>query len=724
MAWYPVLLLGCAVLSSAAPSFTVKGSRPTILEGVGFQLDLSLSYPSGDNLAAGSNIYVRVQKGAQSVSDVKTYPLYSGDELRTSLTLSDLVLNEVGTHELTVDVAYSADFLGASSGTYEAWVISGFVSLLPPLFVVLVAGLTQEVLWALWVGLFVAGAIVHQGNIFDAFLRTLDTYLVNSLADSGHAFVILFSWFLAGLVAVVQKSGGGHGIANIMLKRISTRRGVQLAVYLLGFVIFFDDYANTLILGNTMRGISDAFFVSREKLAFLVDATTAPIASLAPISSWIGFEVGLINDQLETLKGLGYTDALAEAGLTSGYGIFLSSLASRYYPIFMLVFQLSLIVFQRDAGPMLQAERRAFDNKLVISPTAKESEVTLDASMEPSESTPKLWWNSVVPILSTLIAVFAALLVTGYNTTVDGGQEMTAENLFGNGDSYSALLWGGFIGSVVTWVFIRLQYQYKGEIYNQWKHWVACDFRMQIDGDEAEAPRPILNFKESLDVWIEGVKGLTAPVLVLLMAWGIGAAVKDVSCDLFFASVFSSDSLDYRSLPTLTFLISSLMSFCTGTSWGTMSIMFPLVLPAAWISSNGDQEIFVLVVSAILAGSVFGDHATAISDTTILSSMATKCDLRHHVVTQLPYALFVAAVAIIIGYLPASFLFPAWLGLLLGIVVMFLVPLVFAEKVDHPQRRLDPTMRVVEWARVTLLKGKPTETAPIKSEKDLGDQAF
>jgi len=227
-------------------------------------------------------------------------------------------------------------------------VISGFVSLLPPLFVVLVAGMTQEVLWALWVGLFVAGAIVHQGNIFDAFLRTLDTYLVNSLADSGHAFVILFSWFLAGLVAVVQKSGG-----------------VQLAVYLLGFVIFFDDYANTLILGNTMRGISDAFFVSREKLAFLVDATTAPIASLAPISSWIGFEVGLINDQLETLKGLGYRDALAEAGLTSGYGIFLSSLASRYYPIFMLVFQLSLIVFQRDAGPMLQAERRAFDNKQV-----------------------------------------------------------------------------------------------------------------------------------------------------------------------------------------------------------------------------------------------------------------------------------------------------------------------------------------------------------------------
>ena len=287
---------------------------------------------------------------------------------------------------------------------------------------------------------------------------------------------------------------------------------------------------------------------------------------------------------------------------------------------------------------MLQAERRAIDKQQVTSATAKESEVTLDSSMEPSQGTPKLWWNGMVPILATLVAVFAALMATGYNKTVDGGQEPTAENVFGNGDAYAALLWGGFIGSVAAWVFIRLQYQYKGELYNQWKHWLKCDFQMHTEGDDVEAPRPILNFKESLDVWIQGIKSLTCPILVLLMAWGIGAAVKDVSCDLFFASVFSSDSLDYRWLPTLTFLIASLMSFCTGSSWGTMSIMFPLVLPAAWISSGGDREIFVLVVSAILAGSVFGDHATAISDTTILSSMATKCDLRHHVVTQLPYA--------------------------------------------------------------------------------------
>ena len=188
--------LGCAALAAGAPKFTISKRRPTILDGVGFQLDLALSYLSSDSLASVSNVYVRVQKDSKNISAVQAYGLYSGDELRTSLTVSNLVLNEPGTHELVVDVAYYANFTEASSQSYETWVIPGFVSLLPPLAVILVAGLTQEVLWALWVGLFVAGIIIHKANIFDAFLRTLDTYMVNSLANSSHAFVILFSWLL------------------------------------------------------------------------------------------------------------------------------------------------------------------------------------------------------------------------------------------------------------------------------------------------------------------------------------------------------------------------------------------------------------------------------------------------------------------------------------------------------------------------------------------------
>ena len=481
----------------------------------------------------------------------------------------------------------------------------------------------------------------------------------------------------------------------------------MLAVFFMGFIIFFDDYANTLILGSTMRGVADSFFVSREKLAFLVDATTAPVASIAPISSWIGFEVGLINEQITNLEQMGYGDQLAAAGVTSGYNIFLESIASRYYPIFMLLFQFWLIFTTRDLGPMLRAERRAMDKKQVSGPDANESEVELDTSLEPEEDVPRLWWNSAVPIVLTLIIVFTSLLVTGYKTTVDLGDPVNAANLFGNGDSYSSLLYGSFIGSVFTWLFIRAQYYYKGEPYNAWKCWFACK-RVPIFED-GTGPKPILTLKESLEVWIEGIKGLTTPVLVLIMAWAIGQAVQDVSCDLFFASALSSDSLDYRMLPTLTFLISALISFCTGTSWGTMSIMFPLAVPASWISSGGDKNIFVMTVAGILAGAVFGDHATAISDTTILSSLATKCDLRHHVITQLPYAVICGVFSVLLGTIPGAYIYPPWVGLLIGFPVMAVLPLLIGQRVDHPLRKLDPISSATEWMAVKWFKKEPHE---------------
>mmetsp|Transcript_25446 Transcript_25446/g.71157 ORF Transcript_25446/g.71157 Transcript_25446/m.71157 type:complete len:511 (+) Transcript_25446:933-2465(+) len=456
-----------------------------------------------------------------------------------------------------------------------------------------------------------------------------------------------------------------------------------------------------------MRGVADSFMVSREKLAFIVDATTAPIASIAPISSWIGFEVGLINEQIKNLEEMGYGQQLAEAGVTSGYNVFLESIASRYYPIFMLAFQFFLLFTTRDMGPMLKAERRAMDKKQVSSPDANEAEVELDNSLEPAEDVPRLWWNSAVPIILTLVIVFASLLITGYKNTVAAGDPVTAANLFGYGDSYSSLLYGSFIGSIFCWLFIRVQYYYKGQPYNALKDWIACK-RVPVYED-GTGPRPILTLKESLEVWIEGIKGLTTPVLVLIMAWAIGQAVQDVSCDLFFASALSSESLDFRLLPTLTFLISALISFCTGTSWGTMSIMFPLAVPASWISSNGDRDIFVMTVAGILAGAVFGDHATAISDTTILSSLACKCDLRHHVITQLPYALIVALFSILLGTLPGAYIYPSWAGLLIGFPVMYLLTLLLAERVDHPARKLDPMSGAIEWIAVKWFKKEPEE---------------
>lgn len=699
-----LLLVAFLRSATAVPEASFSGNRPSVIVGIEFQLSMSLAFPANEDLTNASTLYSRVWWQGALIKQGNT-SLYDGDGfLISSYRISDLIVDATGNQPLTVELAYSPDFADISSQEYVVWVITGFVSILTPLFVIGIAVATQEVLWALWSGLFVAATIVAQGNVLDGFLRTMDNYMVNSLGNVDHAYVIIFSWFLAGLVAVIQKSGGGHGIADVICKRVSTRRGLQLSVFCLGFVIFFDDYANTLILGNTMRGVSDAFFVSREKLAFIVDATTAPIASIAPISSWIGFEVGLIDAQLETLAGMGYEESLASANLTSGYTIFIESIVSRFYPILMLMLQLSLILTKRDMGPMLKAERRARDEKLVNSPDAKEDETALDETLEPEPETPRLWWNSAAPVLVTLILVFASLLITGYNSTVADGLPVTAGNVFGNGDAYGALLWGAFAGSIFCWFLVRFQYHHEGKMYNQWQHWIK--FQACPVDEQGKGPRPILTFKQSLSVWVEGIKGLTTPVLVLVMAWAIGQAVQDVSCDLFFASALSS-GVDSRMLPTLTFIISALISFCTGTSWGTMSIMFPLAVPATWIATQ-DRNIFILVVAGILAGAVFGDHATAISDTTILSSMATKCDLRHHVLTQIPYALYAALFSILLGTIPSAYAYPSWVGLLLGLLFVGISPIFIAERVDHPTRRLDPMSRGVEWVRVTLLKGKPT----------------
>lgn len=709
-----LLLAASAVAAVPSASFGQAGNRPTVLAYIDFNLNMHLSWPADADLSAAEALYARVSHNGAVIGETNV-TLSPEDVLPTSLRVDGLQVTETGNQPLLVELSYTPAFNTTSEQTYTAWVISGAVSIIPPVFVILVAVVTQEVLLALFVGLFVAGTIVAQGDVLAGFLATMNNYMVNSLGDVNHAFVIMFSWFLAGLVAVVQKSGGGHGIAEVIMHRISTRRGLMMATFFLGFVIFFDDYANTLILGSTMRGISDAFFVSREKLAFIVDATTAPIASIAPISSWIGFEVGLIDEQINNLIDLGYGDELEEAGITSGYNVFLESIASRYYPIYMLMFQFALIYLRRDMGPMLTAERRAVDKKQVTSPTANVAEVELDTALEPNENVPKLWWNSAVPILFTLIIVFMSLLLTGYNACVADGLEVNAANLFGNGDAYAALLYGAFVGSILAWIMIRVQYHHKGKMYNQWRDW--SKFRSVPVDDDGDCPRPILTFKESLAVWIEGIKGLTTPVLVLIMAWGIGQAVQDVSTDLFFASVLSHPGLDPRMLPTLTFLISAIISFCTGTSWGTMSIVMPLAIPSAWIAS-GSKDIFVMSVAGVLAGAVFGDHATAISDTTILSSLATKCDLRHHVITQLPYALLVGFFSVVLGTIPGAYGLEPWLALLIGLAVMCFLPILVAERIDHPGRRLDPFGRCVEYVRVQWLKREPAEVFIPAADED------
>eukprot|EP00186_Timspurckia_oligopyrenoides_P002764 CAMPEP_0182442866 /NCGR_PEP_ID=MMETSP1172-20130603/1729_1 /TAXON_ID=708627 /ORGANISM="Timspurckia oligopyrenoides, Strain CCMP3278" /LENGTH=771 /DNA_ID=CAMNT_0024637933 /DNA_START=99 /DNA_END=2414 /DNA_ORIENTATION=+ len=713
-----IVFLLTAVLISAQPTADFAGNRATMLKDIPFTLNFGLVYPPSVQLAdvnATSLLYMKAIWNDQVLAE-SSMPVFHDGSLVLSASLGGLKIPSTGNQEVQVLLSYEQDFSDASDNFYTVWLVAGGITVIPPVVTVLIAILTREVLWALFAGVWCCAMIVYQGNPLTAFLRTLDTYMIESLGNIDHAFVIMFSWFLTGMVAVITKSGGAHGVAEQLVRVIKNKRGAMMTVFFLGFVIFFDDYANTLILGNTMRSVVDGYLVSREKFAFLVDATTAPIASIAPISSWIGFELGLIQAELDILSADGQNVP------TSAYDVFLKTIPSRYYPIFMLLFSFVMILSMREFGPMLHAERRAQFERKVISDSANPDETEDDTSLEPAKDVPRRWWNAIVPIAITSFLVVLALILTGLDGAKANGEAINAANIFGNGDSYSSILWGAFVGSIVIWVMCRFQYVSDGKFVNQWSYWMKLKSHPNA--------RPLLTMQESLSAWISGVKALTTPVLVLIMAWAIGAAVRDAGADVFFSSALSSDSLDYRAIPVLTFIIASVISFATGTSWGTMSIMFPVVVSASWYASNGDENILVLTISAILAGSVFGDHATAISDTTILSAMSTKCDLTHHVVTQLPYALVVAVLSILVGYLPAGFAYPAELALLLEAVVVTLTALTIGVRVDHPKFKQDVFSICSEFVRVHLLRREPLERQEVpdylleKEYKDIWTRNF
>ncbi|KAJ8908335.1 hypothetical protein NDN08_005048 [Rhodosorus marinus] len=425
-----------------------------------------------------------------------------------------------------------------------------------------------------------------------------------------------------------------------------------------------------------MRFVSDALWVSREKLAFLVDATTAPVASIAPVSSWIGFEVGLIQEQIDLLLFRG--EDLSGVN-ENAYLVFLETIPSRFYPIVMLFFQFFMIVARREFGSMLVAERRAIDEHKLVRDDANVVDDETQSALVPEEGTPLKWWNGVIPIVIVILLVLLAILLTGKSTAEELGLPLTAENVFGYGDAYASLMYGGFTTTLIAWFMYRIQYIVDDALEFPVVYWVRC---------KACPGRPLMTMEKNLTAFIDGIKGILAPVLVLVLAWAVGSAIADSGADIFFASALSG-SLDPRALPALTFVIAAVISFCTGTSWGTMSILFPIIVPTSWYAAR-DSEIFILTISAILSGAVFGDHCTPISDTTILSSISSRCDVMHHTMTQLPYALTVGCISVLLGYLPVGYsAYRDYWGLVVSCIFSMVFIIFVGVRVDHPKRVLD-----------------------------------
>lgn len=525
----------------------------------------------------------------------------------------------------------------------------GWLSIVPALLAIVLALAFRQVVVSLFAGVWV-GAWIVTGTfwgLFSGLARTVDTYFLNALADSDHAAIIIFSMMIGGVVGIIQKNGGTAGVVNKVTTWASTGRRGQLATAILGSTIFFDDYANTLIVGGTMRPITDRLKISREKLAYLVDSTAAPIASIALVTTWIGYEVGLIGTATSQIAGI--TEA--------EYSIFLNSLPYSFYPILALLFVYAVAITRRDFGPMLKAERRArttgqlFEPDSEIAATEAESE-----ALNPPDDKPHRVWNAAIPILTLIAVVLGGLFVTGRSTLIGGGvTEWGLSDIVRNADSYKAMMWGS-IASVIVAVVLTLSQR-------------------------------ILTLTQTVEAWYAGVRAMLLAIIILLLAWSLSNVNEALGTAPFLVDLLS-DSLSPNLLPAIIFLLAAATAFATGSSWGTMGILMPLVIPLVWgvLEASGgyagQSHILYSSVSVVLAGAVWGDHCSPISDTTILSSLASSCDHIDHVRTQLPYAMLVGGVALLLGTLPAGYGLPWWLGMLVGAGVLLVTLRFFGQPAD------------------------------------------
>jgi Na+/H+ antiporter NhaC len=526
--------------------------------------------------------------------------------------------------------------------TFHLRVVPGWLSLLPPVLAILLALLFRQVVPALVAGVWLGASIVSGGPLTGA-LRTIDGYVIHALADADHVSIIVFSLMLGGMVGIMARAGGTVGLVEALRPYATNTRRGQVVTWILGILVFFDDYANTLLVGNTMRPVTDRLRVSREKLSYIVDSTAAPVAAIGIVSTWIGYEVSLIGD------------ALRQVGSSrDAYAVFLQSIPYNFYPILALAFGLMVAGSLRDFGPMLRAERRAREGKLLADAAVPLSDFDSE-SLRPVESRPHRWPNAVVPVLVVLAVTFLGLWLTGRHALAAEGSPLAGAGLsqlgfeglgrvFGSGDSFRALLWGSSSGCLTALLLAMTQ--------------------------------RILTLGESLAAWLHGIRSMVIAVVILILAWSIAAVCADLHTSGFMVAAVS-DALDPRLLPALVFALAALTAFATGTSWGTMGILIPLAVPtahgvaqAAGLDPAAAHGILLGGISSVLAGAIFGDHCSPISDTTVMSSMASGCDHVDHVRTQLPYAIAVALVAVVTGYLPAAFGLPTPLCLLLGAAVL------------------------------------------------------
>lgn len=623
--------------------------------------DIEIVFPSVLMTDLKSEVLININDDNRFILDYELEVLVNGESKK-------IVLNEgIGSFEHIIKE--SGDPLKVSCYGFEyvseTTAIPLWMSILPPLIAIFMALIFKEVFSSLFIGIFIGGGLIGvythglQG-LFTGLMAVLDTYIVESLYSEEHISVIIFSMLIGGIVSIIGKNGGIQGVVEKISKYAKDAKSGQLATWLLGVLIFFDDYANTLVVGNTMRPLTDKLRISREKLSYIVDSTAAPVAAIAFVTTWIGAELGYIEDSIQSF-------GIEE----SAYSIFLNSLSYSFYPIFTLVFILMLVLSGNDYGPMYKAEVRARTTGNVIpnstqykSADESESSAEIESELDDLKSMAKgknKGFNAVIPIAVLIFGAIAGLVYTGYESAsmdFEGlGFSRKLSMIIGASDPYAALLWSS-LGGLLVAVLLSVS-------------------------------QNILTLSDSMEAMMKGFKTMFSGIIILVLAWALALVAKDLHTADYITSTMLAGGVMPVFLPVLTFLLSALIAFSTGSSWGSMAILYPLMLPATWqvcLQNGLDQEtmmmIFYNVVSCVLAGSVLGDHCSPISDTTILSSIATSCDHIEHVRTQLPYAITVGIVSVFCGVLPAAMGLPSIFAFIMGLAVLFFWVRFFGKKVE------------------------------------------
>ncbi len=526
-----------------------------------------------------------------------------------------VLVNEAGTASI---VAKS----GGDATAAEMRVLPGWVSVLPAFVAIAVALLLRNVIPALLLGLWLGATALQSFTLKGAGLGLLDSFQVfvaGSVANSDRASIILFTMMIGGMVGIITRNGGMASVVKSIVSRAKTAVGGQVAVWLMGLMIFFDDYSNTLVVGNTARSLTDHLNISREKLAYIVDSTAAPVACLALITTWIGYQIGLIDQALASVDGL--------AGMQA-YSVFLNSIPYSFYPILAIIFVLLIAATGLDFGPMYKAEVRARNGQ--VKPESADPLPALEGEeLTPKGNIPLRTVNAYVPILTLIVVLAISMYMLGEGATLT--------DILNTTDPYKAMMYSSFVGVLVA-------------------------ASMTIG-------QGILSVHETVDAWYGGLRATLFGMIILVLAWSLSDVTAALHTAAYLVTLLAG-ALPVALVPAIVFILAALTAFTTGTSWGTMAILMPLVVPLAWavmgmhgIADPTGMHILYSTVSACLAGAVWGDHCSPISDTTVLSSVASGCNHIEHVRTQLPYALAVGVVGLLFGTIPGGFGVSPWISI-------------------------------------------------------------